>query len=577
MSLSTTHTLKRYAGTGSLAPYPVDFQFLDAEDLRVIVQDSNGAQTVLALNTDYTVEGGKGSTGSVTLENAYDNTFAILIQRATRLVQPVDLVATGEFPPDVIEQQLDRTMMVLQETVGTSTGRIVRVTSDSAELQPVDAMNPANTVFGYDAEENLKLLTASELLILLSLPGEVINRPLAVWTDDSQRAAKVPNYVGQVGIQTDDSSMWTASGLSAGNWTLIPLNDSTLGGVSPSTRLTVTQKAVQDYINAKATVITDLVNNRIDELIGLVGTQGFVEVPVGGCLLWPGDPAVALPTGYMRAQGQLLSRTDYAILFNKIGTKWGSGDGSTTFALPDARGYFPRFRDAGAGRDPGASGRTASASGGASGDAVGSKQDEAFKAHSHALTDAGHNHASVVATTQTIQQGSGTSTPVVAGTIPANTSTNTTGATVASAGGAETRPINISFDLIIKVEALGEGATPFAVPFEVVAPSSAIPAVNTVIPMFRLPQNAIMSKVYALVWTLDTSGTLPKIQVRADGNNMLSSEVSCDETGSHVEQGWLAPTWAAGTKIDVKITETGAEPYKTPKGLVVWLFGMWQN
>ena len=40
--------------------------------------------------------------------------------------------------------------------------------------------------------------------------------------------------------------------------------------------------------------------------------------------------------------GQAVSRTAYAKLFELIGTNFGSGDGSTTFNLPDYRGKFLR-------------------------------------------------------------------------------------------------------------------------------------------------------------------------------------------------------------------------------------------
>ena len=44
------------------------------------------------------------------------------------------------------------------------------------------------------------------------------------------------------------------------------------------------------------------------------------------------------PTGYLFCYGQDISRTTFASLFAAIGTTYGSGDGSATFALPDLRG-----------------------------------------------------------------------------------------------------------------------------------------------------------------------------------------------------------------------------------------------
>lgn len=42
----------------------------------------------------------------------------------------------------------------------------------------------------------------------------------------------------------------------------------------------------------------------------------------------------SMPDGYLLCDGSEISRTDYAELFEAIGTVYGEGDGSTTFTLP---------------------------------------------------------------------------------------------------------------------------------------------------------------------------------------------------------------------------------------------------
>lgn len=76
----------------------------------------------------------------------------------------------------------------------------------------------------------------------------------------------------------------------------------------------------------------------------------------------------SVPTGWLKCNGQAVSRTTYSDLFDAIGTKYGSGDGSTTFNLPDARGEFLRGWDDGRGTDSGRSIGTAQSAGGATGD-----------------------------------------------------------------------------------------------------------------------------------------------------------------------------------------------------------------
>lgn len=60
--------------------------------------------------------------------------------------------------------------------------------------------------------------------------------------------------------------------------------------------------------------------------------------PTGSITQYGGGSA---PTGWLFCDGAAISRTTYAALFAVIGTTFGSGDGSTTFNLPDLKGRVP--------------------------------------------------------------------------------------------------------------------------------------------------------------------------------------------------------------------------------------------
>jgi len=95
---------------------------------------------------------------------------------------------------------------------------------------------------------------------------------------------------------------------------------------------------------------------------------GYALIPPGSIMHYA---ASTPPNGFLECNGSAVSRTTYAALFAAIGTTWGSGDGSTTFNIPDARGYFLRGYDNGAGND--------------SGRAFASTQTDAFQGHHHQL------------------------------------------------------------------------------------------------------------------------------------------------------------------------------------------------
>lgn len=59
--------------------------------------------------------------------------------------------------------------------------------------------------------------------------------------------------------------------------------------------------------------------------------------PVGTLISYAGT---SIPTGWLLCNGSAVSRSTYSRLFNIIGTKYGTGNGSTTFNLPNCNGRF---------------------------------------------------------------------------------------------------------------------------------------------------------------------------------------------------------------------------------------------
>jgi len=68
-----------------------------------------------------------------------------------------------------------------------------------------------------------------------------------------------------------------------------------------------------------------------------IANKAYVDrySPVGEIKIWP---TASAPVGFLLCNGTLISRTTYAALFAVIGTSYGAGNGSTTFALPNLLG-----------------------------------------------------------------------------------------------------------------------------------------------------------------------------------------------------------------------------------------------
>lgn len=143
--------------------------------------------------------------------------------------------------------------------------------------------------------------------------------------------------------------------------------------------------------------------------------------PVASAAAPPGLVAaffsVVGPTGWLAANGSAVSRTTYAALWAAMGSP-NTGDGSTTFNLPDLRGEFIRGLDGGRGIDPG---RT-----------LGSFQDHELAQHSHSIPSRSNANA-----------GDGY-------VEDADFSGSPRAADTGSTGGTETRPRNIALVYYIK-------------------------------------------------------------------------------------------------------------------------------
>ncbi len=165
--------------------------------------------------------------------------------------------------------------------------------------------------------------------------------------------------------------------------------------------------ATRNYADVVAAALATAAQNAAVALARV--RTGVVELYAG----------TAVPSGYLECNGAAVSRSTYADLFAAIGTRYGVGDGGTTFNLPQAQGEFIRGWDNGRGVDPGRS--------------LGSWQDQELISHSHALpvrtnADAGDGWIEDAGATDTVRS-----------------------ASTAATGGDETRPRNIAFMVIIKV------------------------------------------------------------------------------------------------------------------------------
>ena len=183
-------------------------------------------------------------------------------------------------------------------------------------------------------------------------------------------------------------------------------------------KIGITSAEDVDYENASSGLAADNVQDAIDEVAG--DLVNFEETFSGAVQFFARNTA---PTGWLKANGAAISRTTFSALFDAIGTTFGSGDGSTTFNLPDMRGEFARGWDDGRGVDSGRS--------------FGTEQGDEFRSHNHAPYRG-----------RSISNGTQNRSWVVGGSEGAII--NNISSSISNAGGSETRPRNIALLACIK-------------------------------------------------------------------------------------------------------------------------------
>ncbi len=134
-----------------------------------------------------------------------------------------------------------------------------------------------------------------------------------------------------------------------GLYTFDPVVSAAIGGYPEGARLWYVNESggTQLLRSAKVNNTDNFITN--PEVIGTswisdIVTQGYVLdqlrlwLPTGSIIAYASN--LSIPAGYLICNGAAISRTTYADLFSVLGTIYGSGDGSTTFNIPNLNNNF---------------------------------------------------------------------------------------------------------------------------------------------------------------------------------------------------------------------------------------------
>jgi hypothetical protein len=194
MTVSSELNRKEYAGDGlttAFATSPV--VFFDSADLKVyVVTTATGAATLQTITTHYTVSGGSGSTGTVTMLTAPTAAQTLVIVRDVAATQSSDFVNNDINDAETLEDALDRLTMLTQQNEA-AISRSVRladsdVTGVDLEIPAADIVDRASKFVGFDSSGDITLTAAGSVALATPADESVTPAKLAAsevgfWTD----------------------------------------------------------------------------------------------------------------------------------------------------------------------------------------------------------------------------------------------------------------------------------------------------------------------------------------------------------------------------------------------------------
>lgn len=154
---STVRTAGPFIGTGLVSAYAFSYKVFEDSDVVAQTTDTSGTLTTLTLDSDYTValnaDQNASPGGTVNLAVALGAGVKLELSSNLPLLQETHITNAGGFFPQIIEDALDRSVIMIQQAL-TFIGGAIRVPEAAGvPLLPAAAAR-ANTIFAFDSSGN---------------------------------------------------------------------------------------------------------------------------------------------------------------------------------------------------------------------------------------------------------------------------------------------------------------------------------------------------------------------------------------------------------------------------------------
>jgi len=168
MTVSSTLSKKVYNGDGNEMTFPTEFAFLANADVTATLTDANGVETTWIEGTHYTLSGaGSGSAGTLTVISPPSSNIpklgeTLTIRRVPEATQNTDLPVGDSLSAEVLEQALDRGVMLTQRTLEELDRAIKLPVAESGAGTLPSIGSRSGKLAGWDSSGDWTALTADD-------------------------------------------------------------------------------------------------------------------------------------------------------------------------------------------------------------------------------------------------------------------------------------------------------------------------------------------------------------------------------------------------------------------------------
>lgn len=330
-----------FACDGVQVEFPFEFRVEEPEHLKVYKDD-------LPVEGGYTVrllENG----GSVVFAAAPAAGSAVAVERDVPTTQEVDLQNNTAFLPEVLEGALDKLTMICQQLQSRLARSMVlpptRTETDETIYSWFLELSENAERWAKEARSGAATAKVDAGKAKNSADEAYLSKLTAVEAAESagRAEAEVGSMHGDVTQMYNDSALNRAH-LVFGEWGTLEgmyINYDDWTDTETLVNLALTMAEHNADASAHPGLIESIRSLAVSSAESArTSAVSEAKVPAGCVMAFAGGGAA--PSGWFICDGHEVSRAAYPALFAAIGVTYGSGDGSTTFNLPDFRGRFLR-------------------------------------------------------------------------------------------------------------------------------------------------------------------------------------------------------------------------------------------